>query len=898
MFAKTCAGNWQRIRLLLLFCGLSLLILCAGVALGARALIASFQQVEAEATAQKAMQVYRAFEADLRQLVISNRDYAEWDDAADFTQTANPRFITTNFVPDALSVMHVDLAWIVDRDGHDLFSGVANRSEAAIVSPAPAEYLNDVRQFLGNDGSPLPLSPIERIVTTPQGLEAVSVLEIKRTDRSGATGARMLFARFIEDADIQRLRDTTQLPVTMTNLGSGPSALAALPAPVKAWINSSDQSKSTFVLADDDGHISGYALVRDSKRVPIALFTTRSARDIYGLGYRTTWLMLTGVVAMFIAFGAAVLWLMITLLRSFAARHSMEARYKNIAAQLREPIVLVDAVSFEIIEANDAARRALGCERDMLHTRGVQDLFPDITPALLSGPTVRDRDRAIVESRARCGAGRWVDAEVTIASLEIHGRRLLTLMGYDVGHRKEAERRELHNRRKLVQLTEHDSLTGLPNRLYLNTKLPKVLAKVGNGDQLLALLYVDVDHFKNINDSRGHGCGDRLLQTIAARMGAAVSVQDVVARMGGDEFVVVAPLAPDMAAIEALAARLQVAVSAPIVLEDGPVTVTASLGIAVYPRDGLDVKTLLKHADIALYQAKDAGRNCHRFFAADMDVRVCEHVALEQALRHAVGSDQIFMVYQPVIDLRTGELTSLEALMRWRQPERGMIPPSQFIPVAEKSGLIVELGRYAFTQVLRQARTWLDAGVPMVPIAVNVSSIQLDRTDFAALVAELSAEAGVDPRWLRFEITESALMKEPDKLIGTLQTLRALGAQVLIDDFGTGYSSLSYLNRLPVDTLKIDRAFIQDLSKETERTPILSAMIDMAKKLGLRTVAEGVETEAQATILRSQGCDFAQGYYFSKPIAAGHCQSLLMHKRRRGRSFAEEPLRVRAVAGC
>jgi diguanylate cyclase (GGDEF)-like protein/PAS domain S-box-containing protein len=898
MSVQRIAGNWQSIRPLVLFCGLSLLILCASVAVGARALIASFQQVEAAATAQKALQVYRAFEADLRQLAISNRDYAEWDDAVDFVQTGNPRFISTNFIPDALNVMHVDMVCIVDRDGRELFSGVASRAGAAMVSPAPPEYLREARQFLGNDGSAARLSPIERIVTTPHGLEAVSVLEIKRTDRSGPTGALMLFARFIEDADIQRLRDTTQLPVAMIDLRATASAFEALPAPVKAWIDSRGDTASTFVLADGDSHIGGYALVRDSKHVPVALFASRTTRDIYGLGYRTTWLMLTGVVAMFIAFGAAVLWLIVTLQRSFAARHSVETRYRNIAAQLRESIVLVDARSLEIIEANDAARRALGCERDSLQSRSVQDLFPDITPALLSGATLRTRDRTIVESRARCGNGRWVDAEVTIASLEIHGRRLLTLMGYDVGHRKEAERRELNNRRKLVQLAEHDSLTGLPNRLYLNTKLPKVLGKVTNADQLLALIYVDVDHFKNINDSRGHGCGDRLLQTVAARMGAAVSVQDVVARMGGDEFVIVAPLIPDMAAIEALAARLQTAVSGPIVLEDGPVTVTASLGIAVYPRDGLDAKTLLKHADIALYQAKDAGRNCHRFFAADMDVRVCEHVALEQALRHAVGSDQIFMVYQPVIDLRTGEIASLEALMRWREPERGMIPPNQFIPVAEKSGLIVELGRYAFTQVVKQARAWLDAGVPMVPIAVNVSSIQLDRMDFAALVAELSAKAGVDPHWLRFEITESALMKEPDKLIGTLQTLRALGAQVLIDDFGTGYSSLSYLNRLPVDTLKIDRAFIQDLGKETAPAPILNAMIEMARKLGLQTVAEGVESEAQAMILRAQGCDFAQGYYFSKAVSAAHCQSLLLHTRRRFRPFTEEPMRACAVAGA
>jgi EAL domain-containing protein (putative c-di-GMP-specific phosphodiesterase class I) len=330
-----------------------------------------------------------------------------------------------------------------------------------------------------------------------------------------------------------------------------------------------------------------------------------------------------------------------------------------------------------------------------------------------------------------------------------------------------------------------------------------------------------------------------------------------------------------MQAIEDLVVRLRTAVSAPIVLEGQPMTVTASLGVAIYPGDGIDVNTLLKHADIALYQAKEAGRDCHRFFAADMDLRVIEHVALEQSLRHAVGSKQIFMEYQPIIDLKTGRVASLEALMRWRHPDRGVIPPSQFIPVAEKSGLIVELGRQALVQVIAQIRAWLDADVPIVPVAVNVSPLQFDRTDFAALVATLSNQAGVDPRWLRFEITESAVLKEPEKLIGTLQTLRALGSKVLIDDFGTGYSSLSYLNRLPVDILKIDRTFVRDLGKETVRTPIIGTVIELAKRLGMTTVAEGVETAEQAEMLREQGCDFGQGFHYSKPVAARHCSSLL-----------------------
>jgi EAL domain-containing protein (putative c-di-GMP-specific phosphodiesterase class I) len=279
-----------------------------------------------------------------------------------------------------------------------------------------------------------------------------------------------------------------------------------------------------------------------------------------------------------------------------------------------------------------------------------------------------------------------------------------------------------------------------------------------------------------------------------------------------------------------------------------------------------------------------------------MDVRFSEHVALEQALRHAVGTNQIFMEYQPVIDLNTGLLSSLEALMRWRHPERGIIAPIQFIPVAEKSGLIAELGLQALTQVIAQIRAWLDRDVPIVPIAVNVSPLQFERTDFAQVVAQLAAKDGVDPKWLRFEITESAMMKEPERFIDTLKTLRAQGSQVLIDDFGTGYSSLSYLNRLPVDTLKVDRAFVRDLGTEGSRTPLIHAVIDMAKKLGLNTVAEGVETAEQAALLREYGCDYGQGYLFGKPASARQCRAVL-RELKRVRPLTETVM-VRAIASA
>jgi diguanylate cyclase (GGDEF)-like protein/PAS domain S-box-containing protein len=879
----------------IIFSAAALLVLAVGVLVTGPTLMSSFEAVETEAATQKAAQVYRAFEADLRQLAISNRDYAQWDDSVQFLQDHNQHYIDANMVRETLNGIHVDLVWIVDRDGHEIFSGLADRAGAKVTSPAPRALLQGLARFLPT-GPGRGSIALAGLMAMDDGLVAVAAEEIQGTDQTQPTGATMLFARFIKDSDIDRVRETSQLPVSVTYLTGSGAAGKQLPPAVRAWLAAGDPSNPTLVLADNDRQITGYAVVRNADGRPIALFSTSSTRAIYALGRRTTWIMLGNIVAMFLGFGALVIWLVLRLRRSFAAQDSVEQRYRNIAAQLREAILLVDGTSFEIIEANETALKALQCTRETVDRYRVQDIFPELSAQALTAILSERAERSIHESRVLRADGSWVDAEITATCLDVQGSTILTLVAHDISHRKAAEDRERDARRKLSKLAQHDALTGLPNRLYLNNKMPRVLHNIAAGDNLLALLYVDVDNFKNINDSLGHGPGDRLLQIVARRMRAAVSSHDVVARMGGDEFVVVAPLMPDVAAIDALAIRLQTAVRAPIALDGATVTVTSSLGIAVFPADGQDFKALQKHADIALYQAKEAGRDCHRYFSADMDVRFSEHVALEQALRHAVGTNQIFMEYQPVIDLNTGLLSSLEALMRWRHPERGIIAPIQFIPVAEKSGLIAELGLQALTQVIAQIRAWLDRDVPIVPIAVNVSPLQFERTDFAQVVAQLAAKDGIDPKWLRFEITESAMMKEPERFIDTLKTLRAQGSQVLIDDFGTGYSSLSYLNRLPVDTLKVDRAFVRDLGTEGSRTPLIHAVIDMAKKLGLSTVAEGVETAEQAALLREYGCDYGQGYLFGKPASARQCRAVL-RELKRVRPLTETVM-VRAIASA
>jgi predicted signal transduction protein with EAL and GGDEF domain len=346
--------------------------------------------------------------------------------------------------------------------------------------------------------------------------------------------------------------------------------------------------------------------------------------------------------------------------------------------------------------------------------------------------------------------------------------------------------------------------------------------------------------------------------------------------MGGDEFVIAA-IMPDQATAGVIAKRTLDIVQAPVELKDGLATVTGSIGIGLYPHDSIDLESLLKHADIALFQAKEAGRNCYRFFAADMDVQLSEHVALEQALRHALGTDQLMVEYQPIVDTYTGVLMSFEALARWRHPELGMIPPLRFIPVAEKSGLITKLGEEVLRKVIQQQQLWQKANIPLAPVAINVSPMQLERTDFTILVQELCLLHDLDPKWLHFEVTESLWLQESNRHIVALDTLRAQGSRVSIDDFGTGFSNLSYLKQLPIDTIKIDRSFVRNITTDSSDAAIVKSIIAIARNLNLDTVAEGVETVEQLEALREYGCQKVQGYYFSKPIPVEQCQALLEH---------------------
>jgi diguanylate cyclase (GGDEF)-like protein/PAS domain S-box-containing protein len=419
---------------------------------------------------------------------------------------------------------------------------------------------------------------------------------------------------------------------------------------------------------------------------------------------------------------------------------------------------------------------------------------------------------------------------------------------------------------QMTHSAQHDFLTGLPNRMLFNDRVNQAIVLAPRHSKKVAVLFLDLDGFKHINDSLGHPTGDKLLQSIAKRLVDCVRGSDTVSRQGGDEFVVLlseVEQAED-AAISALRMLQAVAEAHPIDQHD--LHVTTSIGVSVYPDDGLDAETLIKNADTAMYQAKENGRQSYQFFKPAMNVRAVERQSIEENLRRALERQEFSLHYQPKINLRTGEITGAEALLRWTHPVRGPVSPAQFIPVAEDCGLILPIGQWVLREACKQARTWLETGLSLGTMAVNISSMEFRDDNFLESVFAALKETGLDPKSLELELTESVLMKRAESAASILKSLRARGVQIAVDDFGTGYSSLSYLRKFPIDALKIDQSFIRQISTAPDDTSIVTAVISMGRSLKLRIVAEGVETRKELAFLQAHRCDEAQGYFFGRPV--------------------------------
>ena len=507
----------------------------------------------------------------------------------------------------------------------------------------------------------------------------------------------------------------------------------------------------------------------------------------------------------------------------------------------------------------------------------ITDLFvhpgrmDDLRPALEEKGVVRDVE---LEFYRRDRTRKWVLANLRAVR---DGAGAITLIEgtiEDITDRKRAEE-------QVQFLAFYDALTGLPNRTLLRDRLTNALAGARRRNEKVALLFLDLDRFKIINDSLGHSCGDLLLQEVAVRLKKCAREHDTVARIGGDEFVIAMSGIKDVPDAAVAAERIMDAMSTEFVIQGHSLSVSCSVGISIYPDHGADTETLTKHADAAMYCAKESGRNAFRLFTEDMNEQVVERLTIEHNLRLALDRNELFLVYQPQTEVTSGKIIGVEALLRWQHPEMGLVPPDRFIRVAENSGLILPIGEWVLRTACTTARKWHDEGLPPVSVAVNVSAVQFRQDGFRALVKRVLHETGLAPEFLELELTESLLLSNADLTFPVLQDLKAMGVKLAIDDFGTGYSSLSYLRQFPVHRLKIDRSFIKAVATNSDDAAITSAIINMGKSLNLKVIAEGVEDEAQMSFLRDHQCDEIQGYYFSQPLTVDQIDKKL-------RSFTAE----------
>jgi diguanylate cyclase (GGDEF)-like protein/PAS domain S-box-containing protein len=629
-------------------------------------------------------------------------------------------------------------------------------------------------------------------------------------------------------------------------------------------------------------HSSGYAALRDANglavwvfRLGVAAPSPAPAADDGGgiqLGY---------VVGAALLLAAIAVVALVALKRYVRRQKSVDARYKAIIDQANDGIVIVDAQTEKVVYSNPAFLSRLGYTHAEALALTLRDIFADGAAAPESVLTrLRDTNSQMALSiQLRCKSGSCIDVEVRCNALDADGRDALAYVTQDVSVRKKAEQQLIENQHRLDRMAHHDQLTGLPNRHYLTAFLPDAIAEAQAANTMLGVVFLDLDRFKHINDTRGHETGDKLLQEVATRLRAVVRDADVVIRMGGDEFVVVFRHVEAYDEVTLGAARIIETLNQPIVIDEHPLQTTGSVGVSLFPRDGSNMVELLKHSDTAMYQAKDRGRNNVQMFSPVMNRKLKHRVAVEASLREALRLKQLDVHYQPFINLLTRKVVGLEALMRWHHPDHGMVPADQFIPVAEETGLIVPMGNFVLHRTLQNMSAWRKAGARLVPMSLNIAPAQLQRGELQSTIATLLKTHGLRPEMLQLEMTERAMFDSHvpagENRQDTMARLRDLGVKIAIDDFGTGYSSLSYLKHWRVDALKIDRSFVRDLVTDSSDLAIVSAIIAIARHLQIQVIAEGIEGYQQAEILRRLGCAVGQGFLFARPMPADQCLKLL-----------------------
>ncbi|HEU0224209.1 MAG TPA: EAL domain-containing protein [Steroidobacteraceae bacterium] len=833
-------------------------------------LLETYVSLERESAERTAAALRRAWQEEIAQLEGSVRNYAVWDDMYEFVHRPNIPFVQSSLAQTSMSNQWIDTVLVTDENAEPVFWRryrdpgnrgfpdarvlIAELPEGALALPAGSTATPSLTGILPREG----------------GAMLVSIAPILPTSAVAPARGNLLFGRALDGEVLARLSAAAGIDVA----GHAPGA-AELPAAVRAAAARRADGPEAMTVVEREDRTATHLIIPDIAGAPAIVLRVTEPRQVYLRGLETIDYLVYGAFVMCLVFGAIALVMWLRLTRHWAQRNETEARYRAVVAQATEGIVLVDPASLRILEANRAFLDNAGYDRQPETGLGLADVFPPgpvNTPALTAGLLPGDRP---VELKLRTRGGRICDAEVTTSVITHQGRDVFCLVTRDVTARKAADARLRASERRLEHLAHHDPLTGLPNRLYLHSYLKRALDVSRDNGTPLALLFLDVDRFKFINDSRGHETGDALLKEVARRLKDAAGEGRLVVRMGGDEFVVVMPDAADSPAIEQLGNRILESLRQPFRFGDLQFLVTCSIGISVYPRDAADISMLVRSADTAMYHAKDRGRNNLQHYHATLIARVSDRVQLESRLRAAVDEERLQLVYQPQFDLRTGSVIGVEALLRWRDGNGERQLTDELLRIAEETGLIIRIGDWVIREACRVRRAWQAALTGEFRMAVNLSPSQLRRPEFLTQLQAVLAATGLDPALLEVELTESAFMQYAGDEARPLHCLRQSGIGVAVDDFGVGYSSLSYLKHFPVTKLKIDRSFVRDLATDPNDAAIVRAILALAHSMRIPVCAEGVESADQVEFLVEHGCEYAQGYFFAQPMDEESCLMLL-----------------------
>jgi|GEM_PF-1161470 len=544
----------------------------------------------------------------------------------------------------------------------------------------------------------------------------------------------------------------------------------------------------------------------------------------------------------------------------------LEANYQAIFSSVNDGIIIYDVETLNIVDANEKACALFGFSLGNMLLLKLQDFGTGEIPytekeSLTWFQKAIQGETPLYDWKIKNAEGKHLDLEVSLKHIKLGGKCHILTVVRDTSEREFAKE-------QIYRLVNFDDLTKLPNRTLFYDRLHIALAHAKRNGEKLAVVFLDLDRFKIINDSLGYHIGDNMLQEVAERLKLCIRDEDTLCRMGADEFVIILTDIEKFSNITKIVSRMAATLSMPCIIGEVELRITSSIGITLYPDNGHTPEILIKHAELAMYHAKESGRNNYQFFTESLNDVVTERLSLENSLRLAIERNEFVLYYQPQVNIRTNKLIGVEALIRWNHPQNGLISPAKFIPIAEETGLIIPIGEWVLHEACRQHLSWIDFGLPAIQISVNVSAIQFQEKQFFFTLQEIIKSYNIDPSYLELELTEGIIMKDVNTVIKELHFLKALGVKLSIDDFGTGYSSLQYLSQFPIDKLKIDQSFIRAMDADPSSLAIVETIISLAEKLQIKVIAEGVETKDGVKILQKCGCDEVQGYYFSKPLPA------------------------------